>query len=107
MMTDAGFRVIAPDLRGFGRSELASKKSDYEINTGAIPDIVAILHSLNIKRAHIVGHDFGAPVAWSLAAQHPDLFASLTALSVGHARAFLRGGLRAMAQKLVYFVPPV
>lgn len=91
-LTGAGFRIIAPDMRGFGETDMAATKADYEINAGAVPDIIAICDELAIARAHIVGHDFGAPVAWALAAQHPDLFQSLTAVSVGHARAFLRGG---------------
>ncbi len=92
MLVDAGFRVLAPDLRGFGETDMAPRKADYEINVGAIPDMLEILRSLNISRAHIVGHDFGAPVAWGLAAQRPDKFLTLTALSVGHARAFLQAG---------------
>jgi len=88
----AGFRVIAPDLRGFGRTGMAARKADYEINAGAIPDMLEILRVMNITRAHIVGHDFGAPVAWGLAARHPEIFKTLTAISVGHIRAYLKAG---------------
>lgn len=87
-----GFRVIAPDLRGFGETEIPARLADYDIQTGAVPDIIAILDHLKIDRAHVVGHDFGAPVAWMLAAQWPDRFISLSALSVGHTRAFLAAG---------------
>lgn len=92
-LTDAGYRIIAPDMRGFGETELAACKAAYEINAGSVPDIIALCEALNINRAHIVGHDFGAPVAWTLAAQHPDIFSTLTAISVGHVRAFLKAGL--------------
>lgn len=92
MLAAAGFRIIAPDLRGFGESDMAARKADYDINAGAIPDILEIIGVLNIDRAHIVGHDFGAPVAWSLAAQYPERFTTLAALSVGHPRAYLRAG---------------
>ncbi len=88
----AGFRVIAPDLRGFGETDMAPRGDDYDINTGAIPDIVEIQRALNIECAHLVGHDFGAPVAWGLAARCPEQFATLTAISVGHVRAFLQAG---------------
>ncbi len=88
----AGFRIIAPDLRGFGETDMAARTADYEINAGAIPDILKIMDILNIPRAHIVGHDFGAPVAWSLAAQYPKKFATLAALCVGHPRAYLHAG---------------
>lgn len=91
-LTAAGFRVIAPDLRGFGKTDMARRVDEYDIRTGAAPDILALLDALNISRAHLVGHDFGAPVAWLLAAQHPDRFISLAALSVGHMRAYMTAG---------------
>ncbi len=87
-----GYRVIAPDMRGFGETDMAARVKDYDIETGAAVDVIAILDALNIKRAHLVGHDFGAPVAWFLAAQKPERFFSLSALSVGHMRAFLSAG---------------
>lgn len=91
-----GFRVIAPDLRGFGDTDMAARVKDYEIETGAAIDVIAILDALKIDRAHLVGHDFGAPVAWMLAAQRPERFYSLAALSVGHMRAFLAAGAEQM-----------
>lgn len=87
-----GYRVIAPDMRGFGETEMAASVAAYNIETGAAIDAVAILDALLIDRAHLVGHDFGAPVAWLLAAQKPARFHSLSALSVGHMRAFLAAG---------------
>ncbi len=87
-----GYRVIAPDMRGFGETEIAPRVTDYDIRTGAVVDVIAILDALKTGRAHLVGHDFGAPVAWALAAQKPDRFHSLSALSVGHMRAFLSAG---------------
>lgn len=87
-----GFRVIAPDMRGFGETGIPERRTDYEIRTGAAVDVIAILDHLKIQKAHIVGHDFGAPVAWMLAAQKPERFMTLAALSVGHPRAFLAAG---------------
>lgn len=87
-----GYRVVAPDMRGFGDTDMAVRAADYDIATGAAVDVVAILDALKIDRAHLVGHDFGAPVAWLLAAQKPKRFYSLSALSVGHMRAFLAAG---------------
>ena len=92
LLVAGGFRIIAPDLRGFGETDIPSKLSDYDIQTGAASDILAIMDHLNIARAHLVGHDFGAPVAWFLAANHPARFISLAALSVGHTRAYLAAG---------------
>lgn len=91
-LTAAGFRVIAPDLRGFGETDMAANVADYDIRTGAGPDVIAILDALKIDKAHLAGHDFGAPVAWFLAAQKPERFYSLAALSVGHMRAYMTAG---------------
>lgn len=92
LLVASGFRVIAPDLRGFGETDMATRVSDYEMQRGAMPDMLGILDALGILQAHIVGHDFGAAVAWPLAAAWPDRFLTLTALSVGHPRAFLAAG---------------
>ncbi len=92
LLVAGGYRVIAPDLRGFGETDMPARLADYDIQTGAAVDILEILDRLAVKRAHIVGHDFGAPVAWHLAANHPDRFTSLAALSVGHTRAYLKAG---------------
>ncbi len=91
-LVQEGYRVVAPDMRGFGETDMAADVADYDIETGAAPDVIAILDALKIKRAHLVGHDFGAPVAWMLAARMPERFLSLSALSVGHMRAFLKAG---------------
>lgn len=92
LLTRAGFRVIAPDLRGFGASDMAACVADYDIRAGAGPDVLAILDALCLPRVHLVGHDFGAPVGWLLAAQQAARFESFAALSVGHMRAFLKAG---------------
>lgn len=99
LLVAEGFRIIAPDMRGFGETDMAPHTEDYEIfSAGAVPDVMGVLDRLNIERAHVVGHDFGAPVGWALAALHPERFITLTALSVGHPRAFMKGGFK---QKLM------
>ena len=82
-LTEAGMRVLAPDLRGFGESDKPDAIEDYAI-TKSVADMVAVLDQLDIERAHVVGHDFGAPVAWALAAFVPDRVDKLVAMSVGH-----------------------
>ncbi len=89
LLAKAGYRVISPDLRGFGQTDMAASVGDYDMFTGAMPDVIAILGALEIRRAHLVGHDFGAALSWLLAAQHPDRFETLTAMAVGHQRSFL------------------
>ena len=103
ILVEAGYRVLAPDLRGFGETDIAPNVADYDMVTGAMPDMIAIMDALEIKSAHIVGHDFGAPVAWLLAAQHKERFKTLAALSVGHTRAYLRSGWE-QKQKSLYIL---
>lgn len=92
LLAAKGFRVIAPDLRGFGKTDIPKRTEDYDIQSGALKDVLGILDCLQIARVHLVGHDFGAAVAWALAAQHKERIVSLSALSVGHPRAFLGAG---------------
>jgi pimeloyl-ACP methyl ester carboxylesterase len=82
-LTDAGFRVVAPDLRGFGASEKPADVRDYRIGR-SVADMVAVLDTLEIERAHVVGHDFGAGVAWAMALMAPERVDRLVVLSVGH-----------------------
>ncbi len=85
----AGFRTIAPDLRGFGASD---KPGAYGVGAH-VGDLVGLLDRLDVPVAHVVGHDWGAAIGWALAALAPDRVRSLAALSVGHPAAFAQGGL--------------
>jgi pimeloyl-ACP methyl ester carboxylesterase len=85
-LAEAGFRVIAPDLRGFGASERPEGVDAYRV-TEVIGDLIELLDEHGIDHAHVVGHDWGAGIAWVLAALLPDRVASLAALSVGHPNA--------------------
>ena len=80
-----GKRVIAPDLRGFGSSEQPPEVADYAIRH-SVNDMLAVLDALGVQRAQVVGHDFGAAVAWGLAAFASERVDRLVALSVGHPR---------------------
>jgi pimeloyl-ACP methyl ester carboxylesterase len=92
-LTAAGYRVIVPDLRGFGAS---SKPTDLAAYTAPalVGDVVGLLDALDIGRAHLVGHDWGAAVTWMAAALVPDRVASMTALSVGNPAGFRAAGWR-------------
>jgi pimeloyl-ACP methyl ester carboxylesterase len=92
-LVDAGYRTIVPDLRGFGRSSKPTDISAYA-TPAHVGDVVGILDALDIDRAHLVGHDWGAGIAWVTAAFAPDRVASVTALSVGHPSAFASAGWR-------------
>jgi pimeloyl-ACP methyl ester carboxylesterase len=82
-LTGAGLRTIAPDLRGFGDSDKPEGVKQYAISR-SVADMVAVLDELQVERAHVVGHDFGAVVAWAFAAYLPERVDRLVAMSVGH-----------------------
>jgi pimeloyl-ACP methyl ester carboxylesterase len=81
-LVEAGFRVVTPDLRGYGRSGKPSEVDAYSIPLLA-GDVLAVLDDLGIERADVVGHDWGAAVAWAVAAFVPDRVRRLVVLSVG------------------------
>src|SRR5882672_6584737 len=81
-LVDAGFRVIAPDLRGFGDAPRPPDPSSYGISL-VIGDLLGILDALSIRKVQLVAHDWGAAVGWRFAADHPDRISRYVALSVG------------------------
>jgi pimeloyl-ACP methyl ester carboxylesterase len=88
-LADAGFRVIVPDLRGYGRSDKPQAVDSYSLPALA-GDVMAVLADAGAPRAHIVGHDWGAALAWVLASLVPDRVDHLAVLSVGHPSTFRR-----------------
>ena len=66
-----GFRVITPDMRGFGRSGRPQEIAAYRLQN-VVADVTGLLDALGIEAAHVVGHDWGAAVAWLTAAFVPD-----------------------------------
>jgi pimeloyl-ACP methyl ester carboxylesterase len=89
----AGYRTIVPDLRGFGASSKPADVAAY-VPPAQVGDIVGLLDALGVDRAHLVGHDWGAAIAWMTAAFAPDRVRSVTALSVGHPASFRTAGWR-------------
>ncbi|HMN46382.1 MAG TPA: alpha/beta hydrolase [Povalibacter sp.] len=92
----AGYRVVAPDMRGYGQTDKPAAVEDYDIQhvTG---DLVGILDALGEKQAILVGHDWGAIVTWHAMLLHPDRFTALVAMSVpynGRGAVSLVEGLR-------------
>lgn len=80
-LASAGFRVVAPDMRGFGRSSAPAAIAAYSI-FDIVGDMVALVSALGESTAVIVGHDWGAPVAWHAALFRPDIFTAVAGLSV-------------------------
>ncbi len=77
----AGFRVAAPDMRGFGKTSAPADVGAYSI-FDHVGDMVALVEALGEKQAVIIGHDWGAPVAWHAALFRPDIFTAVAGLSV-------------------------
>jgi len=80
-LAEAGFRVVAPDQRGYGQTDRPQAVDAYSI-FHLVGDIVGLVIALKERTAAIVGHDWGAPVAWSSAQLRPDLFRAVGLLSV-------------------------
>jgi pimeloyl-ACP methyl ester carboxylesterase len=94
-LADAGFRTIVPDLRGRGRSARPTEVAAYKL-TELVKDVAGILDSLQIPRAHVVAHDWGAALAWGFAALMPARVDRLVALSVGAPGAIAKPSLEAL-----------
>ncbi len=89
---DKNYRVIAPDMRGFGDSPMPIGKNNYKYNL-VIADIVELLKEQNIQQPiNVIGHDWGAVIGWCFALEHPALVKKLVAVSVGHPKAYARAG---------------
>jgi pimeloyl-ACP methyl ester carboxylesterase len=88
-LAGAGFQVIVPELRGYGRSDKPEAVDAYSLPVLA-GDVMAILNDLGITKAHMVGHDWGAALAWVLASLAPGNVDHLVALSVGNPVTFRR-----------------
>lgn len=93
VLGEAGYRVLAPDLRGYGRSDKPDRVNAYEMSEIA-DDMIALLDDVGIDRVHLVGHDWGGAIAWYCVIRYPERFHSLVAISVGHPAAFRGAGLR-------------
>jgi pimeloyl-ACP methyl ester carboxylesterase len=80
----AGFRAVAPDMRGYGSTQAPEPIDQYTL-LHLVGDMAELVKALGETRAVIVGHDWGAPVAWHAALWRPDLFTAVSAMSVPYA----------------------
>jgi len=107
VLTAAGYHVIAPDMRGFGRSSKPSQVDDYALPF-VVGDVIGLLDSLNVEQPAVVGHDWGAGVGWALAATFPERVERLAALSVGHPAGYFSGGIAQLEKSwyMLWFLLP-
>jgi pimeloyl-ACP methyl ester carboxylesterase len=80
-LAEAGFRCVAPDMRGYGQTDRPEEIDQYTL-LQLVGDMVGLLDALGAQQAVIAGHDWGAPVAWHSALLRPDRFRGVIALSV-------------------------
>ena len=83
LLHGAGLRTLAADQRGYSPMARPRGRAAYKPRE-LVHDVLALLDAAGLERAHVVGHDWGAVVAWALAGWHPDRVRTLTALSVPH-----------------------
>ena len=88
-LADAGFRVIAPDLRGYNLSDKPSGISAYRIER-LVADVEGLIRATGEPRAHVAGHDWGGLIAWWLAMLSPERVERLAILNAPHPQVFRR-----------------
>ncbi len=82
-LAEAGYHAVAPDVRGYGQSDKPEPIEAYSMKA-LLADFVGLLDALGERTAVVVGHDWGAAMAWSCAALHPDRFRAVVGMSVPH-----------------------
>ncbi|HVP55047.1 MAG TPA: alpha/beta hydrolase [Candidatus Eisenbacteria bacterium] len=88
-LAEAGFRVVAPDQRGYNLSSKPPNLTDYSV-PNLTADVIAIADQLGHDNFFLAGHDWGAAVAWATALQHPQRVGKLAILNVPHPAVFMR-----------------
>lgn len=97
-LSAAGFHAVAPDLRGYGESAKPSAVEDYDIHH-LTADVVGLIDALGEKTAVVVGHDWGAIVAWNCLLLHPSRFTGLVAMSVPYSGRPNRSPIESMRER--------
>ena len=88
VLENEGYRIIAPNQRGYSKGARPSKVSDYTIDKLS-QDVINIANEFNIDRFHLVGHDWGSAVGWYIVSKYSDRIITWSALSVPHLDAFV------------------
>jgi pimeloyl-ACP methyl ester carboxylesterase len=88
-LTAQGYRCLAPNQRGYSPGARPSRRRDYRMSE-LVADLGALIDASGARRVHLVGHDWGAAVAWAAAAEIPERLATVSPISVPHPGAFLK-----------------
>ena len=97
-----GFRAIAPDLRGYGRSSVYHDQAEYALEP-IVQDMLDLLNAVGQDKAVWVGHDWGSPVVWSLASHHPDRCYAVANLCVPYfSKGFTPASFLPLVDRTVY-----
>jgi pimeloyl-ACP methyl ester carboxylesterase len=88
LLADAGYRVLAPDQRGYSPGARPPGRRAYRLES-LTDDVLALADQAGAERFHVIGHDWGGAVAWSLASSNPERLRTMTSLATPHPRAFL------------------
>jgi pimeloyl-ACP methyl ester carboxylesterase len=88
-LTEQGYRCLAPNQRGYSPGARPSRRRDYRLSE-LVADVGALIDASGARRVHLVGHDWGAAVAWAAAAEIPERLATVSPVSVPHPAAFIK-----------------
>jgi pimeloyl-ACP methyl ester carboxylesterase len=100
-----GYRCLAPNQRGYSRGARPSRRRDYRMSE-LVADVGALIDASGARRVHLVGHDWGAAVAWAAAAEMPERLATVSPISVPHPAAFIKSFItsrQGLASRYMYF----
>jgi len=89
LLTAAGYRVLAPDQRGYSPRARPMRRRDYRMDE-LVDDVLALVDASGTRKVHLVGHDWGGGVAWGFATAYPDRLHTVSSLTTPHPRAMLK-----------------
>lgn len=99
----AGFRAVAPDMRGYNESDKPLGVASYEVER-LTEDVAALVRAFGETRAHVVGHDWGGVVAWAFAMLYPEMLDRLAVINLPHPERMLHGFRTARQLKKSWYI---
>ncbi len=103
-LTAEGYRCLAPNQRGYSHGARPTRRRDYR-QRELVRDVQALIDASGAQRVHLAGWDWGASVAWALAAESPERLTSLTAMSIPHPAAMLKAMATSRQVLASWYVP--